>query len=371
MNNKQNLREKIRNAATSLGFIRVGFAPISTWQRGQLALSQWLIKGCHGEMSYMAKHPSRINANHLLPNARTIIVAALAYSTATQNDNRYNQQTYGQIAKFAQGADYHIVMREKLSILVKKINEITGADTTSRVVVDTAPILEREAAVNAGIGFIAKSTMLIVPNVGSFVVLGELLTDLELPFDEPNNNTCQDCNACINTCPTGALSPFCVDARRCISYLTIESRGLIPRELRPLMGQRIFGCDICQDVCPHNKQSHNFAITPELVSNEEPKKTLTDLLMISSGDYRRWVKGKAQYRISRNQLARNAAIAIGNSGEQSYVDILIRSLFSHPSALVRQHTAWALKQIGGEKAHAALRRGAIQDNDTIVRDECI
>jgi epoxyqueuosine reductase len=230
--------------------------------------------------------------------------------------------------------------------------------------------LEREAARRAGVGFIAKSTMSIVPGIGTQVLLGELLIDLELAPDMPIEPRCGSCTACLTACPTGAfVDAYVLDARRCISYLTIELKGPIPRALRPLVGNHVFGCDICQAVCPFNASPRDKPADPELAARPDfDHVSLVDLLELTSSAYRRLVRDSALRRVTRHQLARNAAVALGNSGDASVVPHLVRVLESTRRPLVRVHAAWALGRLGGEPARRALER-ALHDADHEVAEE--
>jgi epoxyqueuosine reductase len=242
----------------------------------------------------------------------------------------------------------------------------------ARACVDTAPLLEREAAARAGIAFVGKSAMAIIPGAGSYVVLGELLLDVELSTSTPTENAhCGSCRACLDACPTGAfVDEYVLDARRCISYLTIELRGAIPRELRAPIGTRVFGCDVCQDVCPFNASPRPRPAAPELAPRDDrAAPDLVRLLTLGSADYRRFVKGSAMSRVSRTRLARNAAVALGNSGDPAAVAPLVRALEKDARALVRLHAAWGLGRLGGREAHDALERASISDPDPDVREE--
>jgi epoxyqueuosine reductase len=244
----------------------------------------------------------------------------------------------------------------------------------ARVCVDTAPLLEHEAARLAGIGFTAKSTLTIVPGVGSFVLLGELLLDVELPPATPVRAGCGSCRACLDACPTGAfVDAHVLDARRCISYLTIENQGPIPRELRAAIGTRVFGCDVCQDVCPFNASAAPKPRAPELLPREALEHVdLVGLLTLGAAGYRRLVRRTALRRVTVATLARNAAVALGNSGDPRAKEPLLRALGRHRSALVRGHAAWALGRLGAASEPAgrdALLFASEHDPDDGVRSE--
>jgi epoxyqueuosine reductase len=246
----------------------------------------------------------------------------------------------------------------------------------ARAGVDTAPILEREAARRGGLGFIGKSTMSIVPGVGGYFFLGELLLDVPLPPTAVSSEGCGRCRSCLDACPTRAFTDaYQLDARRCIAYLTIEHRGVIPRELRSAIGQRVFGCDICQDVCPYNAAADKHPVAPEL-SPDARRATisLVEVLEISAADYRRLVRGSALGRATRRMLQRNAAIALGNTDTAASVPPLLRNLAAHPSELVRGHVAWGLGRLAKhdpERIRAALETAAASDPVACVREEAL
>lgn len=355
-------RVAIVRAARELGFAAVGIAPATILHRDAEALARWLAAGMHGEMAYLAERPARADPVALEAWARSVIVVALAYDP----DPGPASLWHGRIARYARGADYHGVAVAKLRLLGERCAVIAGRPVKARVCVDTAPLLERALAARAGVGFIGKNGLLIRPGQGSYLLLGELLVDIELGPDTPLEVDCGDCTACLEACPTGALTaPFIMDARRCISYLTIEMRGALLRELRAHMGRAICGCDICQAVCPHNQNAG--APAPELRARL-PAPALDGLLSLGSAGHKRLVKGTALSRLSRNQLARNAAVALGNTAEPRAVGPLARALARHPSALVRGHAAWALGELGSEAARCALDAATV-DPDPFVAEE--
>ncbi len=367
--NAHHLAAKLRDAALALGFVRVGFARVEPFARGARALDSWLKEGHNGEMAYMAAHPGRASPASLLDEARSLVVVALPYAKERPSGHD-DAPPHGLVARYAQGADYHTVLGRKLRQLAEEAAALAGRPVLARPCVDSAPLLEREAAARAGVGFIAKSTMCIVPGVGSYVLLGELLLDVELTYDAPAKSRCGSCQACLSACPTGAfVDAFVLDARRCISYLTIELRGPIPRELRSKVGTWVFGCDICQQVCPFNASPKPRPAAAELTAR--PALTLpvlTELLHLGAAGYRKLVRGTALSRVSRWQLARNAAVALGNARDPSTLPALLAALCTNSSPLVRGHVAWALGRIGGSDAVAALSR-ACSDVDPFVREE--
>jgi epoxyqueuosine reductase len=365
--------ERLRAAALAAGFVRLGFAPTGRFAAGAERLERWLNAERHGEMAYLAG-ADRAAPQNLLADARTLVVVALPYSAEPLIQLRRKNAALlvGSVARYALGTDYHAVLKRKLAALADTCAELIGRPVLARACVDTAPLLEREAAARAGIAFVGKSTMAIVPGAGSYVVLGELLLDVELPASEPKESAhCGSCRACLDACPTGAfVDDYVLDARRCISYLTIELRGAIPRELRAPIGTRVFGCDVCQDVCPFNASPRERPAAPELAPRDDRAAVdLVGLLELGSADYRRFVKDSAMSRVSRTRLARNAAVALGNSGDPSAVAPLVRALERDPRALVRSHAAWGLGRLGGPDAREALERSSISDADPEVREE--
>jgi epoxyqueuosine reductase len=370
------LAAHVRAAGQELGFVRVGFAAIDPLELAAERLSTWLRAGQHAEMGYLVDGP-RHDPRQLLSEAKTLIAVALAYPAAVGVPLRRaadGPALTGIIARYARGEDYHDVMRKKLRRLADAVANLLGRPVLARHCVDTAPLLERAAAERAGLGFAAKSTMTIIPGVGSFVMLGELLIDVEIATDTPIAQRCGTCRLCLDACPTGAIvDAHVVDARRCISYLTIESSGPIPRELRGLIGVRVFGCDVCQDVCPFNASAEGKPSAPELA----PRKNLAapdliELLELGSARYRQLVKGTALRRTHRAQLARNAAVALGNTRDIRAVIPLARAVAAHTSGLVRGHAAWALGEIGPaarEHALGVLSCASAHDPDAFVREE--
>jgi epoxyqueuosine reductase len=368
------LTAAIRRQALELGFVRVGFARAERFATAAKRLESWLGSGHAGTMSYLAGGTDRADPHALLAEAQTIIAVALPYPAGPGLGWPRRSRDGGPaaaVARYARGDDYHRVLKDKLRVLALRCEELVGRPVLSRSCVDTAPLLEREAALRAGIGFTGKSTMTIAPGIGSYIVIGELLVDIELEPDEPIAQGCGSCRACLDACPTRAfIGEWLLDARRCISYLTIEYRGVIARELRPLMGSRVFGCDVCQEVCPFNASSAPRAAAPELAPRAALDAIgLVELLEMRSAAYRRLVRGSALRRASRTQLARNAAIALGNSGDERAVGPLVASLRSDARALVRGHAAWALGRLGGAQARSALEAARRGDPDAWVREE--
>jgi len=368
---------RIAAAALELGFARVGFAHVERFDEAGARLRNWLASGYHGELSYLADGGRRDDPAALLPGAKTLVAVALSYaeplSLTPLRAASEGPTLTGSVARYARGEDYHLVMKKKLSALAERCEELVGRPVLTRACVDTAPLLEHEVARRAGLGFSAKSTLTIVPGLGSWVLLGELLLDIELPASEPVRAGCGGCRACLDACPTGAfVDAHVLDARRCISYLTIESSGPIPRELRAPVGTRVFGCDVCQEVCPFNASASPRERAPELRAREELATVdLVALLELGAAGYRKLVRRTALRRVSRDSLARNAAVALGNTRDRRAVEPLGRAVASHTSALVRAHAAWALGELGfsDRAAEQNLEDAARADPDPTVRAE--
>ncbi len=357
--------------ARELGFARAAIVPVEPPRRHALYAS-WLAAGHAGEMAYLARPDHvgpRADLHAVLETARSLIVVALAYDRA--DPQPADSLLRGRIARYARGEDYHLVMRDKLVLLADRLARELGRPVASRPCVDSAPVLEREWAERAGLGFIAKNTMLIAPGLGSYVVLGELLVDAELSVtapDTPPRPRCGSCRACLDACPTGAfVDAYLLDARRCISYLTIENHGVIPRELRPLMGTWVFGCDVCQEVCPFNAgagEGHDPMLTPRSAEHALP-----DLIALAgkgANQLRQLVKRTTMRRVPREVLMRNVAVALGNTGDARAVPALV-ALLGDRVPLVRLHAVWALGQLDASAARAAL--AAHTDDDPDVRAE--
>jgi epoxyqueuosine reductase len=377
----ESLEARIIGAALALGFARAGIATPARSERAAERLAAWLAAGRHGEMQYMASGLDRSSPAALFEGVKSVLVVALPYSDPPLTRLRRSAdgpdlppKLSGKVARYAHGEDYHRVLKVRLEQLGAAIDGLVGRPVGRRACVDSAPLLERDFAERAGLGFSAKSTLTIVPGAGSFVLLGELLLDLKLePTPSPATSGCGACTSCLSACPTGAfVGPYQLDARRCISYLTIELKGSVPRELRPLIGAHVFGCDICQDVCPWNQSRHAKGRDPELGQRPELlAPDLVDLLFLTASGYRRLVRGTALSRVSRQRLARNAAIALGNSRSEAAEAPLARAVDEHSSELVRAHAAWGLGALGLplDAGRQALLRAAARDGSAEVREE--
>ena len=345
--------------ARALGFARVAIVPVEPPRRHELFAS-WLAAGHAGEMHYLAS-PAHLEARSglraLLETARSLVVVALVYDRVDPVPP--DRLLRGRIARYARGEDYHLVMRDKLVLLGDRLAAELGRPIATRPCVDSAPILEREWAERGGLGFIAKNTMLIAPGLGSYVVLGELLVDAELAATAPEElpkPRCGSCRSCLDACPTGAfVDAYVLDARRCISYLTIEHHGVIPHELRASIGTWVFGCDICQEVCPFNAGAG--APPDPLLQARSLEHALPDLVALAArgaNQLRRLVRRTAMRRVPRDVLLRNVAVALGNTGVAEAIPALV-ALLANRAPIVRGHAAWALGRLGATAALVAAR----------------
>lgn len=340
------LRRDIQSWARELGFQRVGVSGVDLGA-DEAHLLGWLEAGFHGEMDYMARHGAkRSRPAELQPGTLRVLSARMDYAPPgiTGAWDILGDAERGYVSRYALGRDYHKILRARLQKLAERIAEVTGP-FGHRVFTDSAPVLEKALARNAGLGWIGKHTLLLSREAGSWFFLGEIYTDLPLPVDAPASAHCGSCTRCIEVCPTGAIvAPYRLDARRCISYLTIELRGAIPEELRPLIGNRIFGCDDCQLVCPWNK----FA-TPTPEADFAPRHGLQDaklaeLFAWSEADFLERTAGMAIRRTGYEGWLRNIAVALGNAPSTATVLAALHSRANDASALVREHVAWALRR---------------------------
>lgn len=340
------LRQSMEDWARELGFDQLGVAGIDLGEHEDY-LEAWLKAGYHGDMAYMAKHgKKRSRPAELVPETLRVISVRMDYLPGdTQPLAILESSNKAYISRYTLGRDYHKLIRKRLAQLAKRLEQAIGGGQY-RAFVDSAPVLERAVAQQAGLGWIAKNTMLINSDAGSWFFLGEIYTDLPLPIDEPQQQAhCGTCTACLAVCPTDAfIGPNQLDARRCISYLTIEHHGSIDPALRPLMGNRVFGCDDCQLCCPWNK----FA-QPTDEADFQPRHALDDralaeLFLWDETTYEEKTAGSAIRRIGYERWLRNLAVALGNAQDSESAVAALQQRIDHPSALVREHTAWALDQ---------------------------
>ncbi len=364
------LEERIKGLARSLGFDSVGITFADAFTRDEEVTVERVQKGLMDGMPWFTEERARRSArpDELLPGARSVISLAMSYYTGDfpQYDG---PELRGKMARYAWGDDYHILMKKRLKEFVQRLPELMDNQVQARIFVDDGPMLDRAAARTAGVGWFGKNTNIIIPTHGYWVFLAEVITDLALEPDRPLKKTCGQCVRCIDACPTGAIvAPYVIDAPRCISYLTIECRGPIPRDLQPLMGDWVFGCDICQEVCPVNfkatpssepafRQRTGFA-SPELIP----------LLDLTDEEFRERFRNSPIKRVKRIGLQRNVCVALGNIGDSVAVPALVKAL-KEAEPLVKMHAAWALGRIGGSEAIAALQDAVPVESDAQVAEE--
>jgi epoxyqueuosine reductase len=376
--------EAIKEKAYELGFDLIGVAPAKRAPHAD-AYASWVESGFAATMGYMTRDVARRqDPRQIVPGACSVIVVGLSYFVANPPADLWNDPSRGRIARYAWGVDYHEVMTPRLRQLAEFIAGETRREVQSRLYVDTGPVLERDFAAEAGLGFIGKNTCLINPMIGSFLFLGEILVDLELDFDEPASGsgasigfearrgpatkegrdyhlepsptsarrvgTCAACTRCLEACPTRAFpAPYILNSNRCISYLTIELKDSIPLDLRPLIGNWIFGCDVCQSVCPWPRR-FSRPTRWEFLDNDPERVAprLLDLISLSDDEFRARFRQTPLWRAKRRGLLRNVAVALGNWGDPQAIPALRHALTDH-EPIIRQHAAWALAQISNGK----------------------
>ena len=366
------LVEQIRQAARELGFEVAGIASVEPLARDDRAFAHWRESGFAAGMVYMTRRPElHAHPSALVPYARSVITLAINYyetAPAFEHEHRF-----GRVARYAWGLDYHDVVKPRLVELALQIEKFAGRKLHARCFVDAVPLLERAVAASAGVGFFGKNTNLLRPRSGSWFFLSEILVDLDLPADENQIKvSCGSCRRCMDACPTDAFAgPYQLDSRKCISYLTIENKGAIPRELRSQIGEWVFGCDVCQDVCPFNRFASDTAwleLRPE--SGAGSRLDLGELLSIASDEqFRARFRGTALMRPKRRGLLRNAAIAAANIGATSAVPALVERIKSDAEPLIRSHALWALAQLDFKLAKQIAPGLIKNDPDESTRDE--
>jgi len=366
--------ENIKQKAIELGFNLCGVTPAKP-SPTLSAYMRWIQKGMHGAMGYMARTDRisrRQNLQQIMPSAKSLILVGLDYHAKYADSETLNDPSRGRIASYAWGLDYHNVLDVRLQMFVDWITEQTQGDIHNKVYVDTGAILERSHAQQAGMGFIGKNTMLIHPRRGSYFFLGEIVTSIEFDdYDTPHReNMCGTCARCLNACPTDAFTePFVLDARKCISYHTIENRGWIDRALRPHFGNWIFGCDVCQDVCPFQRfatETDEVAFLPMDMNRVAPK--LVDILMTTQESFKEMFRRTPLERVKRERIVRNACIAAGNWANAQTIPYLIQLLYDD-SPIIRGHASWALWQTMGLDSSKLLTDLYHREDDEQVRAE--
>ncbi len=367
----QDLKSHIQTYAIECGFDLVRSTGAEEFVKDRDAALARVAAGQMDGLSWYTE--SRVergtDPQQLLPGARSIICLGLSYlSPSDEEQTTLNQ---GNVARYARVKDYHRAMKRRMKAFVRGLEDRLGSTIGARWYVDDGPMLDRAAAARSGLGWFGKSTNILTPTHGSWILLGQVVTDLKLEPDAPLKKTCGECTRCIDDCPTGAIvAPYVVDNARCISYQTIENRGVIPLEMRPLIGDWIFGCDICQDVCPVNRKA---AIPLQPIQKADGvgvagKLDLAELLTLSEEEFRGRFQGTSIMRAKRVGMQKNACVALGNSGDESSVTALRDALVNEES-LIRGHAAWALGQIATAEAIKALEQSMELEAEEYVRGE--
>ena len=362
------LEWQVKEYARELGFDLVGIASADHFSEDRDVALDRLREGLMDGLPWYTE--SRVergcDPEALLPGARSIIAVGMSYLTLEDEGDEPGPQ--GKVARYSWGDDYHSVMKERLKALVEGLSQRLSTSIQARWYVDDGPMLDRAVAQRAGTGWFGKNTNTLTSSHGSWVFLGQVITNLELEPDPPLKKTCGSCVRCIDACPTGAIvAPYVIDNSLCISYLTIENRGTIPRRLRPLMYDWVFGCDICQDVCPVNIKA---AYTVEQAFQKKRFATLdlVALLELTEEEFRERFRGSPIKRAKRTGLQRNACVALSNAADPAAVPALVRAL-GEGEPIVRGHAAWALGRLGGPEATSALASALDQEGDAEVLDE--
>ncbi len=339
------LTQRIKAKALDLGFDLIGIAPAEG--SPELAFfDRWLAAGYAGEMHYLQRNAERRrDIQQVVPGARSVVVCGLNYDTAYPYSTDSHDPDRGWVARYAWGGDYHDGMQDKLKQLQAFVADIAPDDVASQLYVDTGPVVERVYAKYAGLGWFGKNTCILNKDLGSWMFLGELILSLPLDYDRPTLDHCGTCTRCIDACPTDALlEPYVLDSRKCISYLTIELKGSVPEALRPQMGHHIFGCDICQDVCPWNRKR---TFTTEATLQPQPEQVhppLEELAQLTPQAFKARFRRTPLERTKRRGVLRNVCVAMGNSGKAAFIPLL-ETLADDEEPLIREHAAWALARL--------------------------
>jgi epoxyqueuosine reductase len=357
----------LKKWALEEGFDDAGVATLGPVEHGE-AFLHWLERGEHAAMAYLERRVEvRLDPSRIFPGARSVLCVAMRYHPLIDGPDPEGD-LWPRVARYARGRDYHDVMVRRLQTLASRLRQ-AYPDCECRTYVDTGPVLERELAARAGLGALGKNTCLLHPQGGSWYLLGELFTSLQLAPDRPLADMCGTCTRCLEACPTGALpEPYRLDSTLCISYWTIEHRGAMPPATREMVRDWVFGCDICQEVCPWNDANPAVAHPEFGLPTDRAKFDLVGLLSMRREEYLERFRGSAMKRAKLEGLQRNAAVAMGNRREARDVSPLKRSLEA-ASPVVRAHAAWALGRIGGEEAERGLRRAAVGETEAEVRRE--
>ena len=368
------LSDDLKTRARELGFVAVGATSAEPFTQAEAAALERTQQGLMDGLPWWSAARVRASADPRLrtPEAQSVIALAFPYAPPATEEVDANADLRGRIAAYALGRDYHDVLSERMQPLADLLRQ---SGHRAKTYIDHGWMLDRAAGARAGIGWLGKNTNLLVPGVGSYVLLSEIVTSAEIEPDSPSAKSCGSCTACLRACPTGALiAPGVLDNRKCISFWTIEHHGVIPLDVRPLLGDWVFGCDLCQEVCPVN--AYPRRAEPDSVATEafgphavSGRPLLEDLLLLDDTGFRERFRGSAVWRTRREGLLRNVCIALGNLGDRHSVSALAGALRDQ-AALVRGHAAWALGRLAGTAARAHLEAALKREDDPWVRDEC-
>ena len=366
------LTRDVKEFAHQIGFQLVGISAASHLPDIEAIMAARIREGLMGDLGWfnLERVEKACNPSLLLPSATSVLTLAVPYFVEQPDCYLDSAGPKGRISRYAWSLDYHDIMRKLMQEIEQFLKQSGAGHVGVRAFVDSGPIAEREFARRSGVGWFGKNANVLTPKYGSWVFLGEIVTDLELESDSPLRKSCGNCDRCVKSCPTGAIiSPYTIDASRCISYLTIELKGAVPRRLRPLIGDWIFGCDVCQEVCPVN----NNAIAAEeklfpVVEGLGPRVDLFEILEMNDDEYRARFRSTPLQRAKKRGLQRNAAVALGNCGDPSIVPLLV-PLLGHPEELVRGHVVWALGELGGRQARRALETHRSREFSEFVLQE--
>ena len=363
------LTARVKQCALDLGFDLARVTSAEPFLRDERAAVERVRQGLMDGLPWYTEERVR-KANRprsLLEGAKSVVSLAVSYNTGEPETE--DGALRGKVARYAWGDDYHELLKPRLRRFADALTPLAGREVRTRVFVDDGPMNDRAAAARSGLGWFGKNTNILTPTHGSWVFLGQVITDLELEPDAPLAKTCGSCVRCIDDCPTGAIvAPYVIDNRKCISFLTIELRGAIPRELRPLVGAWVFGCDICQDVCPVNRKARLGGETAFSQRGDFAAPQLIPLLELDEQGFRERFRGSPIKRAKLSGLKRNACVALGNLGDAAAVPALARAL-EDDDALVRSHAAWALGRIGGAAAQSALRAAQRTESNAEAAEE--
>ncbi|MEO6797316.1 MAG: tRNA epoxyqueuosine(34) reductase QueG [Candidatus Dormibacter sp.] len=368
------LSDDVKTRARELGFVAVGATTAEPFTQAEAAALARTEQGLMDGLPWWSAARVRASADPRLrtPDAHSVIALAFPYAAPATDEVDEPDGLRGRIAAYALGRDYHDVLSERMQPLKDLLRQ---SGHQAKTYVDHGWMLDRAAGARAGIGWLGKNTNLLVPGVGSYVVLSEIVTSAEIEPDSPSAKSCGSCQACLRACPTGALiAPGVLDNRKCISFWTIEHHGVIPLDVRPLLGDWVFGCDLCQEVCPVNAYPRRAEPDPAATPAFGPHKVsgrprLEGLLLLDDARFRDRFRGSAVWRTRREGLLRNVCIALGNLGDRHAVTALAGALLDQ-ATLVRGHAAWALGRLGGSAARAHLETALTREDDAWVRDEC-